>query len=93
MENTNNIAAEFGGIRFGDKRLDGRFAQTVEELGKHAKGNVLSATGGRNNARGFYRLLENDRFSLEKLRSCVQETSGETFRKGAADSEYERPQS
>ena len=65
MENTNNIAAEFGGISFGDKRLDQRFEKTAEQLGKHAKGSVLSATGGRNNARGFYRLLENDKFSLE----------------------------
>jgi hypothetical protein len=75
MENTNSIAAEFGGISFGDKRLDSRFAGTVEQLGKHAKGSVLGATGGRSNARGFYRLLGNDRFSPEKLRSWVQKTT------------------
>jgi hypothetical protein len=57
MKNTNSIAAEFGGISFGDKRLDSRFAGTAEQLGKHVKGSVLSATGGRNNAWGLCRLL------------------------------------
>ena len=59
MGNASNIVAESGGIRFRDKRLDNRFAETAEQLGKHGKGGVLGATGGRNNARGFYRLLEN----------------------------------
>jgi hypothetical protein len=49
-ENANNIVVEFGGISFGDKRLDNRFAETAERLGKHAQGSVWSATGGRNQA-------------------------------------------
>jgi hypothetical protein len=57
--------------------LDHRFAETAERLGGHAKGSVLSATGERNHARGFYRLLEDDRFSLEKLQSCVRKTTAE----------------
>lgn len=76
-ENTNTIAAEFGGISFGDKRLDDRFVETAARFGKHGKGSVLSAMEGRNGARGFYRLLENDRFSLEELQSCVQRTTAE----------------
>jgi hypothetical protein len=40
MGNANNITAEFGGMRLGDKRLDRRFAETVEQLGKHAQGSV-----------------------------------------------------
>jgi hypothetical protein len=77
MGDPTNIAEEFGEIRFGDKRLDRRFAETAERLGKHGQGSVLSATGERNSARGFYRLLENDRFSLEGLQSCVRETTAE----------------
>jgi hypothetical protein len=37
----------------------------------------LSATGGRNKARRFYRLLENDRFLLEELQTCVRKTTVE----------------
>jgi hypothetical protein len=77
MDNNNTIAAEFGEISFGDKRLDKRFAKTAEQLVKHAGGSVLSAMGGRNEARGFYRLLENEKFSLEKLRPCVQKATSE----------------
>jgi hypothetical protein len=35
MEAINNIAAEFGGIGLGDKRLDRRFAETAERLGEN----------------------------------------------------------
>jgi hypothetical protein len=57
MDNTNTTAAEFGEVSFGDKRLDNRFTKTAEQLGKPAGGSVLSAMGGRNDARGFCRLL------------------------------------
>lgn len=77
MDKINSIVAEFGGISFGDKRLDNRFLETAEQLGKHANGSVLSAMKGRNDARGFYRLLKNDKFSLEKLQACVKETTAE----------------
>jgi hypothetical protein len=37
----------------------------------------LSATEERNKARGFYRLLENDRFSLEELQTCARKVTTE----------------
>jgi hypothetical protein len=77
MDNTNITAAELGEIGFGDKRLDNRFAKAAEQLGKHAGGSVLSAMGDRNDARGFHRLLENEKFSLEKLQTRVQKATSE----------------
>jgi hypothetical protein len=64
-----DIAAEFGRVVFGDKRLDTRFAETAYQLGKHAEGSILSATGKRSRAQAFYQLLGNDKFSFEELRA------------------------
>ena len=67
----------FGEIKFGDVRLDKRFFKTVEELGKRGKGSILSSTGDRNSARGFYRLLENDKVTLEIIRDSAQKATFE----------------
>lgn len=57
----------FSEIDFGDKRLTKRLVKTVEQMTKNSQKSILGATKGRSSAKGFYRLLGNDKFSMDKL--------------------------
>ena len=57
----------FSEIDFGDKRLTERLIETLKQMTKNPTKSILGATKDRNSARGFYRLLGNDKFSLDKL--------------------------
>jgi hypothetical protein len=58
---------DFAGIEFGDKRLNKRLQQVVEEATRNAKSSILGSAGGRSEAKAFYRLLGNEKFDMEHL--------------------------
>jgi len=58
---------DFSEIDFGDKRLTKRLVETLEKMTKNSQESILGATKDRSAAKGFYRLLSNDKFSMEKL--------------------------
>jgi hypothetical protein len=74
---------EFESIDFGDKRLNKRLLDTVEQMAKKPQESVLGSGEGRTEAKGFYRLLANPKFSLDKLREC--ETNATAARMGMFD--------
>ena len=57
----------FAGIEYGDKRINKRVEQVVEDLTNNSQKMLFSATGSRSNAKAAYRLLANDKFTTEKL--------------------------
>ena len=58
---------DFSEIDFGDKRLTKRLVKTMEQMTKNSQESILGATKDRSSAKGFYRLLGNDKFSMGKL--------------------------
>jgi hypothetical protein len=69
----------FEGIDFGDKRLSERTVQVVEDLTKDPQKSLNLASGSRANAKAAYRLLGNEKFTLEKLQRGVRETTCEAM--------------
>jgi len=57
----------FSEIDFGDKRLTKRLVEALEHMTNNSTKSILGATKDRNFAKGFYRLLSNIKFSLDKL--------------------------
>jgi hypothetical protein len=51
----------------GDKRLNKRLEKTVETLSKDSESSILSGCGSKHEAKAFYRLLGNEKFTLEKI--------------------------
>ena len=57
----------FARIEYGDKRINKRVEQVVEDLTNNSQKMLFSATGSRSNAKAAYRLLANKKFTQEKL--------------------------
>jgi len=57
----------FSEVDFGDKRLTNRLVETLEHMTNNSMESILGATKNRNSAKGFYRLLGNIKFSIDKL--------------------------
>ena len=66
---------EFEYVDFGDKRLNKRLQKTVESLTKNADKSILGAGNKRSDAKGFYRLLSNEKFEMEKLATAARENT------------------
>jgi len=64
---TKRPSEDFSEIDFGDKRLTKRLVSTVEQMTQDSQESILGATKDRSSAKGFYRLLGNDKFSMDKL--------------------------
>jgi len=56
----------------GDKRLNERLQKSVERFTKNAQKSILGAEMSRSSAKGFYRLLSNKRFEIEKLAEAAR---------------------
>jgi hypothetical protein len=76
MENYGNLPAnDLVNVDFGDKRLNNRLLKVVGSLTKNAKQSILGAAGDRNDAKGAYRLLGNDKFDKEKIATAVRDST------------------
>jgi len=62
---------DFSYIDFGDKRLSVRLQKTVENLTKNTGASILGSGKGRSEAKGFYRLLSNEKFDMSQLQGAV----------------------
>jgi hypothetical protein len=77
---TNNIfikkpSDDFSEIDFGDKRLTKRLVMMLENMTNNSTESMLGATNNRNSAKGSYRLLSNNKFSLDKLAEESRKTT------------------
>ena len=63
----NKPSEDFAGIKFGDKRLDKRMKRTVEGMEEERQGTILSSLGSRHEAKAFYSLLGNEKFTKEQV--------------------------
>jgi len=63
----NRPSEDFAGIKLGDKRLDKRLKKTTEALEEETEASILSSCGNKHDAKAFYALLSNEKFSQEKL--------------------------
>ena len=66
---------DFENIDFGDKRLNKRLQKSIEDLTKNSQKSILGAGNGRSSAKGFYRLLGNDKFDIEKMADAASEAT------------------
>ena len=58
---------DFAHVDFGDKRLNKRLQQIVDNSTRNAEKSILGAGKGRGEAKAFYRLLGNDKFEMDQL--------------------------
>jgi len=58
---------EFKDMGFGDKRIDRRMEKSVEMMSKKSEESILSSCITRHDAKGFYAMLGNDKFSFEQV--------------------------
>ena len=58
---------EVAGARFGDKRLDERFAILLSDLGDRPILSIPAACGGRAEMEAAYRFFDNDKVTFEKV--------------------------
>jgi hypothetical protein len=65
----------FSEIEFGDKRLTNRLVKTLEQMTNKSTESILGATNDRSSAKGFYRLLSNVKFSMDKLTEKSRKTT------------------
>jgi len=63
----NKPSEDFAGIKFGDKRLDKRLKKTTEAMEEQTQASILSSCGNKHDAKAFYALLSNEKFSLEQV--------------------------
>ena len=54
-------------VRFGDKRLDKRLEKTVESMTGSSQTSILGRCGCRSDAKAFYALLSNEKFSHKQI--------------------------
>ena len=69
----------FSGIEYGDRRINARVEQVMEDLTNNPQKAIFSASGSRSQAKGGYRLISNPKFTLEKLQEGVSQKSLETM--------------
>jgi len=64
---------DFAEIRFGDKRLTKRLVKTVSSMTERMQDSILSACGTRHDAKSFYALLSNEKFTRVQLHETAQQ--------------------
>ena len=62
---------------FGDKRLEKRAAEVLHKLTRGRSSSIRQVTDSRAQAKGFYRLLENEKFSEENIENSIITRCGE----------------
>ena len=75
---------DFANVDFGDKRLTKRLKASIENLRKNAGKSILGSGESRSSAKGFYRLLSNEKFDCKKMEEAertatierIKQTSG-----------------
>jgi hypothetical protein len=76
MEKKSNYPKnDFEAVDFGDKRLNERLQQAVDDFTKNAQKSILGAVMSRSSAKGFYRLLSNEKFEIQKLSKAAREAT------------------
>jgi len=63
----NKPSEDFAGMDMGDKRLDKRLEKTVEMMTEKSQQSILSSCGTKHDAKAFYALLTNEKFSVKEL--------------------------
>jgi hypothetical protein len=71
----NSPKQDFEIVDFGDKRLNKRLQESVENFTKNAQKSILGASNNRSGAKGFYRLLSNENFNIELMADAVSEST------------------
>lgn len=66
---------DFETVDFGDKRLNSRLQQSVEDFTQSTKKSVLGAGKNRSSAKGFYRLLSNKKFEMQKVAEAARDAT------------------
>jgi len=73
----NKPSEDFAGMNMGDKRLDKRLEKTVESMTEDTKSSILSSCGTKHDAKAFYTLLSNEKFSTEQIKEKGQKSTVE----------------
>ena len=68
----NKPSEDFSAVNFGDKRLDKRLEKTVAAMTEKSQSSILSGCGSKYDAKAFYALLSNEKFSHNQLEEVVQ---------------------
>ena len=63
----NKPSEDLSEVKFGDKRLEKRLKKTTEAMEEQTEGSILSSCGNKHDAKAFYALLSNEKFSLEEV--------------------------
>ena len=66
---------DFQSVDFGDKRLNDRLLKSIDILAKNAQESILGADKKRSSAKGFYRLLSNEKFNIEQMAEAVNQST------------------
>ena len=61
---------DFSTVDFGDKRLNKRLQESLENLTKNAGKSILGAEKNRSGAKAFYRMLSNDKFDMSQMETA-----------------------
>jgi len=69
----------FSTIDLGDQRLTDRLVKSVEKMTQNSTSSILGATGDRSSAKGFYRLLNHDKLSVDILLEEVRKNTIENI--------------
>jgi len=68
-------SVDFNQVKLGDKRLDNRLCKTVDALTENSTSSILGGCGTKHDAKAFYALLSNGKFSREKLEEAAQQAT------------------
>ena len=71
---------DFACIEFGDKRLTKRLEKSVSAMSQNTQESILSACGSRHDAKAFYALLSNDKFSYSKISESAKEATAKRIK-------------
>jgi hypothetical protein len=71
---------DLAGIKLGDKRLEDRLQKTVEAMSENPGDSILSVCGTRYDAKAFYALLTNEKFSFEKITEASRRATVERIK-------------
>jgi hypothetical protein len=68
---------DFAEVRFGDKRLDNRLKKSLDAMTQNPQESILSGCGTKHDAKAFYALLSNDKFSSDKITKAAKKATKE----------------
>jgi hypothetical protein len=71
---------DFAEVRFGDKRLNKRLQKTMESFTQNPQESILGSCGSKHDAKAFYALLSNEKFSEVKITKAAKEATKERIR-------------